>query len=92
MKKLIISLLGLGFFLLHSLAWSAPPNTVIIKRETADFDLSIKYPEGFPDAEVGERIKAFIAESQKSAAALEAPSVKKRVIPLGKVVYILIIK
>lgn len=84
MKKFIISLLGLSYFLLHSLVWAEPPKTIVIKRETANFDLSIRYPEGFPDAEVGERIKAFIAESQKSAADLEAPDVKQTGDTFGK--------
>lgn len=84
MKKFIVSLLGLSYFLLHSLVWAVPPKTIVIKRETTDFDLSIKYPEGFPDAEVGERIKAFIAESQKSAAELDSQDQKQSGDTFGK--------
>lgn len=54
----------LGLLLNVLLAQAITP--VVIKKETANYILDIKYPQGFQSAEVNSVIKDFIANTQKS--------------------------
>jgi hypothetical protein len=53
-------------FLVSSVMAATVPQPVIVKQETDTFDLSLKYPQGFVDKNIDERIKEFIEEMQKA--------------------------
>ncbi|RUR20300.1 DUF3298 domain-containing protein [Legionella sp. km535] len=64
MKRIIKTGLILGLTVNSLMAYSITP--IVIKQETAQYILDIKYPQGFKSPTVNASIKEFIANTQKS--------------------------
>lgn len=47
-------------------AWALAPKTVVIEKDTTDFYLQIKYPQGFADKNIDTAVQALIADTQKA--------------------------
>ncbi|CDZ77435.1 hypothetical protein BN59_01718 [Legionella massiliensis] len=47
-------------------AWASKPATVVIKKETTELDLQIKYPQGFANKNIDETVQNFIQSMQKN--------------------------
>lgn len=65
MKKSILILFCLLNMVLSSL-WAMPPKTVIIKSDTAEFDLQIKYPQDFSSKTIDKAVLEFIEATRKA--------------------------
>ncbi len=65
MKKLVFAIILLAYFSVEPL-WAISPKTVIIKKETTNLNVRIKYPQGFAKS-IDNTVKTFITETQKAA-------------------------
>lgn len=63
MKRLIYATILLCFSLG---SWALVPKTVEIKKETAEMDLQIKYPQGFADKSIDTAVLTLIEALQKA--------------------------
>ncbi|CEK11360.1 DUF3298 and DUF4163 domain-containing protein [Legionella hackeliae] len=78
MQKLISGLVLLTAFAINTV-WAESPTTVTLKKESATFDLDLKYPQGFANKNIDNIVKTFIDETQRadfnpdSDAASDAP-------------------
>jgi len=55
------------FLFLAAVATGSHADTVVIKKESADFALDIKYPQGFSDKQIDTTVKALIDETLKTS-------------------------
>ncbi|KTD18838.1 endo-1,4-beta-xylanase-like protein [Legionella lansingensis] len=74
MQKYILAIVLMSVCLVHP-ALANTPKTVVVKKETATFDLDLKYPQGFADKNIDKTVKAFIDETQKADANPDAKDV-----------------
>lgn len=65
MQRSILSVILL-FGVIFNTLWAKPPKTVVIKKETANFDLQIKYPQGFAEKGVDTAVQSLIDDIQKA--------------------------
>src|SRR5690606_6624068 len=62
----LINKIGLMFGLLFYSFLASAITTEVIKKETAEYLLDIKYPQGFQSNGVNQAVKEFITNQQKS--------------------------
>ncbi|MDI9818154.1 MULTISPECIES: DUF3298 and DUF4163 domain-containing protein [unclassified Legionella] len=65
MHKLVWGVVLSFCFLINS-AWAGSLETVVIRKETANFDLQLKYPQGFADKTIDIAVKKLIDNLQKA--------------------------
>lgn len=64
MKRSIFA--GILLFVSLTTVWAMSPKSVVIKNETDNFDLQIKYPQGFANKNIDTAVRRLIADLQKS--------------------------
>ncbi|WED43661.1 DUF3298 and DUF4163 domain-containing protein [Legionella cardiaca] len=67
MQRFIWSIILLVYFSINA-SWAESAKTVAVKKETATFDLDIKYPQGFANKNIDKVVKAYIDETQRADA------------------------